>query len=207
MAQPIQERLITTAPVEIREIGDGAGARKVIRGYAAVYDSVSQDLGGFVEKLRKGCFDAALAANPQYVYCRVQHEGGTSVIGRTGSGTLRVGSDEKGLWYECDLPDTQAGRDIEVLIRRGDIDKSSFCFSVAKAEDELWNWRTNPPLREVLKCGLHDVAPVSGPAYEATSVDMRSGASAARARAFTLTAELRKAEAAAKLAGLKHALK
>jgi HK97 family phage prohead protease len=125
--------------VEIRTGTDGG---KTLVGYAAMFDSLSEDLGGFREIIRKGAFDATLASKPD-VSARIQHAGGLNTIGRTTNGTLRLGVDKKGLKYEVDLPDTTAARDIHALVKRGDINKSSFAFSLRYDGDstgERWVW-------------------------------------------------------------------
>ncbi len=162
-----------TPTVEIRKNSDGT---KTLTGYAAVFDSLSEDLGGFREVIRKGAFDESLAENPD-VSARIQHMGGLSTIGRTTNGTLRLSTDKKGLKYEVDLPDTSAARDIYALVSRGDIDKSSFAFSLRNDGDQPsqeWFCESDPPTRELLRVNLHDVAPVDGPAYMDTTVSARA---------------------------------
>ncbi len=149
------------------------GEKPKITGYAAVFDSESNDLGGFIEIIRRGAFDETLAENPD-VAARVQHMGGLMTIGRTTNGTLKLKADKKGLHYEVDPANTSAGRDILELIRRGDINKSSFAFSLRGQTGARWNFEANPPRRELLSVNLHDVAPVDGPAYNDTSVAVRS---------------------------------
>jgi len=167
------ERHITYSKVELRA-PEGEENGRILQGYAAVYESLSHDLGGFVERVAPGAFDDALADPDLDVLCRVQHQDGLLVVGRTKSGTLEVGSDDRGLWYRCVLPDTQAGRDIAVLVERGDIDQSSFAFELHPDGIEEWDWSYDPPLRILRKVHLYDVAPVSGPAYEATTAHIRS---------------------------------
>jgi HK97 family phage prohead protease len=166
-------RSVTEHPeLEVREGPDG---KPRIAGYAAVYNSLSVDLGGFVEIIRPGAFDRSLAEDPD-VLARIQHEGGLSIIGRTTSGTLKVWTDKKGLRYEALVPDTTAGRDILELVKRGDISKSSFAFSLRRddgIEPQAWNFEAEPVLRELLNLNLHDVAPVDDPAYPATSAQLR----------------------------------
>lgn len=164
---------IDAAQIEVREDENGT---PVVSGYAIVYDAVSRDLGGFKEIVRRGAVDEALKGKPD-VLCRVQHQGGTSVIGRTKNGTLRLWSDTRGLRYECSPADTQQGRDIVTLIRRKDIDASSFAFSLGDLElDQRWDFNQAPPLRELLRINLHDVAPVDVGAYPAASVGLRAEA-------------------------------
>lgn len=144
-------------------------------GYAAVYNRKSVDLGGFVEVIEPGAFDEAIAESPD-VAARVQHQPGLGTIGRTRNGTLKLTGNAKGLKYEVQPPDTQAGRDIVQLIRRGDISGSSFAFTLRgeRATAERWDWSTTPATRHLLRVNLHDIAPVDGPAYLDTSVSVRS---------------------------------
>jgi len=148
---------------------DDKDQRRRLSGYAAVYNSLSNDLGGYREIIRPGAFDECLAEAPD-ISARVQHAGGLATIGRTSNGTLKVSADARGLWYVCTLPDTQAAADIFALVEKGFIDKSSFAFTLRGEEGDRWNWQTDPPLRELLNVDLHDVAPVDGPAYPASSV-------------------------------------
>jgi HK97 family phage prohead protease len=165
---------VNNAPeVEIRKAADGS---TVLVGYAAIFNSLSEDLGGFREIIREGAFDQALAERPD-VAARVQHMGGLSTIGRTTNGTLKLSVDDKGLRYEVTPPNTSAGRDIVELVSKRYINKSSFAFSLREDGDkpaENWFFESDPPTRELLNVNLYDVAPVDGPAYEATSINVRA---------------------------------
>lgn len=165
--------------MEMRTAQNGVST---LHGYAAVYDSPSVDLGNAIEYVRRSAFTRTLrdvAEGRNVVRARVQHMGGLHTIGSTQNGTLRLLSDSHGLKYECDLPDTSAGRDIGALVARGDINRSSFAFQVHGDAGERWNFRANPPTRELLDVDLRDVAPVDDAAYPATLVEARS---AVRAR-------------------------
>lgn len=160
--------------VEVRKADKGMQ----LFGYAARFDSLSENLGGFREVIRRGAFSRSLAESPD-VSARIQHEGGMLTIGRTTNGSLRLKEDDNGLFYEVDLPNTGAGRDIFELVSKGYIDKSSFAFSLrddGEQEPQRWHFDQDPALRELFNVNLHDVAPVDGPAYQQTSVSVRDGA-------------------------------
>lgn len=107
----LETRLISDLPqLEVKKEENG---RTVIRGYAAVFDSPSQDLGGFVEIVERGAFDDVMRSNPD-VFGKYNH---TRVIGRTSSGTMRLTVDDRGLRYEIDPP--RAAADVVELIERG----------------------------------------------------------------------------------------
>lgn len=147
------------------------GKPPVIRGYAAVYEKPSEDMG-FIETLQRGAFKNVLSRTPD-VRCLIDHEGGLLVLGRTTSGTLKLWEDETGLGYECTPPDTTAGRDILTLIGRGDINQCSFAFSLADNGD-TWTLKDGTTYRTISEIGeLFDVSPVTYPAYPDTTVAVR----------------------------------
>ena len=156
--------------VEFRDAAAGSAAVGVLAGYAAVYERLSQNLGGFVEKVAHGAFAQSLADNNP-VLARYNHDD-NQLLGTTEAETLRVSSDETGLPYDVDLPDTSVGRDVAVLAKRGDVRYSSFAF---RTLEDAWSVTDQGfPLRTLVKVQLVDVAPVNNPAYRDTSVGMRS---------------------------------
>jgi Escherichia/Staphylococcus phage prohead protease len=156
------------ANAEIRAKADGS---KTISGYAALFNSMSEDLGGFREIIRQGAFTKTLA-NGADVRALFNHEP-DNILGRTTAGTLRLKEDSVGLFFECDLPDTTYANDLYVSIKRGDINQSSFGFYCVA---DNWVSMQDAPgtLREVLEADVFDCSPVTFPAYQATSVNARS---------------------------------
>lgn len=153
--------------VELRA-GKGLG---VLTGYAAVFNSRSQNLGGFVEQVDPAAFNKTLGDKAP-VIARFNHEDNFP-LGTTAAGTLRLFVDKHtGLRYEVDLPDTTAGRDVKELATRGDLHQSSFAFRTVR--DKWENGPEGLTLRTLLEVQLIDVAPVMNPAYTDTSVGMRS---------------------------------
>lgn len=163
------ERRHITAAVEWRAAADGKGPG-VLFGYAAKYNTLSQNLGGFVETVAPGAFDKSIADGVR-VMCRYNHKD-SHLLGTTEAKTLRLSLDDVGLLYEVDLPDTSSGRDCAALAARGDVRYSSFAFYCM--EDE-WDLSENDfPRRTLEQLQLVDVAPVNSPAYLDTSVAKRS---------------------------------
>lgn len=163
------EKRVLEAKIELRAAKNGSGPGQMV-GYAAKYNKLSQDLGGFFEKLAPGCFNSVMQDD-----CRcLRNHDDDHLLGRTASGTLELMLDDVGLMYSCELPDTTAGRDTAESIRRGDMTGSSFQFSIAM-DGALWDWDGPSPMRTITKIGrLYDVSPVTNPAYLDTDVDMRS---------------------------------
>jgi uncharacterized protein len=147
------------------------GGRK-IAGHAAVFD-VETEIGMFSEIVRPGAFARAIQQG-QDVRALFNHDE-NHVLGRTRNGTLRLEEDARGLAVEIDPPDTQVGRDVVELIRRGDVSQMSYAFVV---QSEKWTERKGGrPLREVLDLDLYDVSPVTYPAEITTEVGLRSAES------------------------------
>lgn len=159
------ERRFTSVPVEVR-----AGADKLtIGGYAAKFERMSQNLGGFVEIIDRSFFNKSRGDGWPGVLARYNHDD-NMLLGTTGAGTLRLSLDEIGLDYAIDMP--AARSDVYELVQRQDVRQSSFAF-IAYEDD----WTTSDqgfPLRRLVSGRLMDVAPVNTPAYEDTSVGLRS---------------------------------
>ena len=172
----VEHRYYTvTDTIELRKKEDGT---EVLFGYAVKYNSLSRMIGwGFREKFEPGAFDAVLAADPANldndIVALFQHNP-MWVLGRRSSGTLKLGSDETGLWYEAELPNTQAGNDLRELVRRGDVRHSSFGFIVAP-EGQRWERpeKKADEIRVITNVSwLADVSPVTDPAYADTEVSL-----------------------------------
>ena len=152
---------------DVEHRADDAG-KMTVAGYAAVFGEIADIGGHFREVLTRGAFEKTLASSDIRAY--FGHDRGR-VLGRKSAGTLRLREDEKGLAVEIDLPDTSDGRDARTLIERGDISGMSFGFVVTKQE---WDETGETPLRTIREVILDEVSIVSEPAYDGTSIAMRS---------------------------------
>ena len=135
-----------------------------IRGYAAVYNSDSEWMGGFYEQIEAGAFDSVLDNDVRAYFNHDEN----LLLGRVSSGTLRISTDKRGLFYEVDLPNTTYANDLVELMKRGDVNQSSFAFLIEK---DRWEQRDGLTYRIIEKVSrLLDVSPVAQPAYpDATS--------------------------------------
>ena len=150
-----------------------AAGKRTVSGYAAVFDQPSEDFGGWREVIAPGAFDGVLASSD--CRCLVNHDR-NQVLGRTASKTLALSVDERGLKFECSMPDTQYARDLAACMERGDIDQCSFAFSVAMGGSK-WEEQDKTTIRTITKISrLYDVSVVTYPAYPQTSADIRSHA-------------------------------
>ena len=138
----------------------------VVRGYAAVYDSDSEFMG-YYEQIEKGAFDDVLNDDVRAYYNHDENY----LLGRVSSGTLRIGTDKRGLFYEVDLPKTSYANDLVELMKRGDINQSSFAFLIG---EDRWEQRDGKTYRIISKISrLLDVSPVAQPAYPAATSELK----------------------------------
>jgi HK97 family phage prohead protease len=191
MNSTVETRRITVNEFEIREDAATEGMR--FAGYAAVFDSPSEPLP-FIEQIRPGAFATSLSSRNE-IKMFVNHDT-TRVLASKRAGTLRLSEDSHGLRVEADLPPTTDGKDLAILMRRGDVDSMSFGFSVPKGGDA---WSPDGATRELREVRLHEVSIVTAfPAYAATSAGVRSLenlAAATGADASLLDAAITKLEA------------
>ncbi len=161
---PDAERRALVRRVETRADGD----KVTVAGYAAVFGETA-DIGGYFREIfAPGAFGNSLKSGDIRAY--FDHDSGR-VLGRSSARTLRLKEDEKGLAVEIDLPDTSDGRDVKELISRGDVSGMSIGFMVTK---QTWDETVDPPTRTIQEVILREVSIVSEPAYEGTSIALRS---------------------------------
>jgi HK97 family phage prohead protease len=167
----IERRYVPLAAgAEIRAESDAPLTR--INGLACPWDSLSVELwrdwesGKPVhERFFAGAFADVLAGNPDIIVPR-DHDP-SRLLGRTSSGTASVFETARGLEYWVDPPDTEEGRSAVVLVRRGDVRGSSFAFLPSTVD---WTEEDTRIIRNVRKVSLlHDVSPVTNPAYPESS--------------------------------------
>jgi HK97 family phage prohead protease len=152
-----------------------ASGQTAIVGYAARFNVLSLDLGGFREMILPGAFDKVLSRQrgKQDVIAVFNHDPNI-LLGRTSSGTLELSTDDKGLKYSVTPPAERA--DIISLILRRDLRGSSFAFTVSK-DGESYASDASGAVRSISQIsGLYDVGPVVSPAYPSstTGISMRS---------------------------------
>jgi len=161
-----RETRIATA--ELRVVAaDGTPTK--IAGHAAKFDSLSEDLGGFRERIAPGAFAKSIQSGD--IRALWNHDANI-VLGRNKAGTLRLSEDSAGLAFEVDAPDTQLVRDMVMApIARGDVNQCSFGFYTMA---DKWAKVDGEWIRTLLECELFDVSPVTYPAYPSTDVAVRS---------------------------------
>jgi len=150
-----------------------------IKGYALVFNRLSEDLGGFREQIAPE-FVARTLREGLDVRALYNHDSGV-VLGRTKAGTLRLDRDTHGLATAIDPPDPINPANLLESIRRGDISGMSFSF---RTLEDNWDFKSDPPIRMLLDGIIREVSVVTFPAYADTSVAVRSLQEAARSSGY-----------------------
>jgi HK97 family phage prohead protease len=156
----METRIVETT-LELREDGDGMR----LEGYAAIFNSRSENLGGFTETIKPGAFRGSLRSRNDIKFL-FNHDTG-AILGSTRAGTLTLTEDDRGLRVSALLPQTSLGRDIRELVSRGDLSGFSFGFSMPARGGDSWNSDGTERTLEAVR--LHEVSLTAFPAYPATN--------------------------------------
>jgi uncharacterized protein len=154
---------------ELRATG---GKSPRLAGYAAVFGTLSEDLGGFREKIAPGAFSRSLRSNTGDQLALVHHRP-ELILGRRSAGTLHLAEDQHGLSFTIEMPPTQAARDLLVSVERRDVAGASFGFSVPQGGDK-WDVVGGQAIRTLVDVDLFEITITGTPAYPDTEVALRA---------------------------------
>ena len=166
--------------LEIRNLGNlqlrQEGDSRLIEGCAIVFNSVSEDLG-FREIIESTAISQDLIDNSD-IYLNFNHDD-DKILGRwnKGHGSLNVELRKNGVYFSIEAPKNDLGDTVLEYLKRGDVDKCSFCFWIDHDDEEAetWTYEDGVAIRTIHKiAGLHDLSIVWTPAYSETTVSARS---------------------------------
>ena len=164
------EKEIRSIDVQFRNESDN----RTIDGYALVFNSLSHNLGGFVETISPNALDGVLERSD--VVALLNHDNSRGILGRSrfGKGSLKLSVDDHGLRFVVEAPHTSLGDECLEYLRRGDATQCSFAFTVGSdtwtKRDDGTYLRTINSFDQIFDCSILTCTP----AYEATSVSCRS---------------------------------
>jgi HK97 family phage prohead protease len=167
-----ERRRVPVDKIEIRAKDDGS---YTFEGHAAVFDEMSDDLGGgfgsFREMLKRGAFKGVLKDDVRLLF----NHNPDLVLARTTSGTLKLTEDPRGLKVIADVAPTSYASDLRVLLERGDVSQMSFAFRIGEAGADEWHEDEDGNVtRTILRVGeMFDVSAVTYPAYPQTDAAAR----------------------------------
>jgi HK97 family phage prohead protease len=163
----MERRTVTLETIRIEKREDG---RPRLVGHAAVFNQLSEDLGGFREQILPGAFIEAIEKDDIRA---LWNHNPDHVLGRKAAGTLTLAEDVRGLAIEILPPDTQVGRDLVTLLERGDVNQMSFGFSVRPGGQDWAKDDNGQVVRTLKRVRLFDVSPVTFPAFPQTDIAVR----------------------------------
>jgi HK97 family phage prohead protease len=154
----------TSAKVELRDDGTVG----TIVGYPIVYNKDSEDMG-FIERIAPGAAKKALKRSD---IRGLKNHDPSLIFARQGVNLTFV-NDKHGLRYEATPIDTRNFREIADEVRLGLLTGQSFGFTIKS--DEWEDLDTDHPTRTITEIDqIFDVGPVTYPAYQDTTVALRS---------------------------------
>lgn len=166
--EPVQEE----QPIDnnVEEVEE----ERIIEGYAIVFNELSEDLGGFREMIMPEAVNEELI-NKSDIYYLYNHNDNSTPLARSnhGQGSLELTIDSKGLKYRFNCINSE----FYELVKRGDLDKSSFAFSLPKdGSGEIWEKSEEYNyIRKIVKIEqLFDCSAVLVPAYSQTELYARN---------------------------------
>lgn len=158
----LERRQFEAGGFEVREDGDGFR----IEGYAALFDSRSENLGGFTETIQRGAFRKSLDSRNNVMF--YYNHNTSQVLASTRAGTLRLEEDERGLKVSASVAPTSYGNDAKILVERGDVTGFSFGFSMP-SDGAGDSWNPDGTERILKSVRLFEVSLVGSPAYSETN--------------------------------------
>lgn len=164
--------LLERRSFEFRAELSGEPSRPKISGYAVVWNSMSEDLGGFREMIAPMAFTQTLADKSVRRHAFWNHDS-RLVLGSEENGSLVVRQDDKGLYFEATPQPTSYANDLLLLMRSGDVKKCSFGFMCYAGGSKWHESDSGQVIRTVSNARLYEVSIVTEPAYQATSADVR----------------------------------
>lgn len=154
-----------------------ADASRRIVGYTAIFHELSEDLGGFRERIAPGAFAETIANDD--IRALFNHDP-SLLLGRNRAGSLSLREDAHGLAFIITPGDSQLARDVMLWIKRLEVTGCSFGFRTPPGGDE-WSIVDGGNVRTLTKVRLYDVGPVTFPAYPQTDVTIPSARTRAAA--------------------------
>lgn len=151
--------------------------KQLVEGYAAVFNQRAliweSEWSGwkYMEVIDRNAFNGADMNDTVFKY---NHGDVAMILARASNNTLTMNADDKGLRISADIIDTNNGTDVYKLIKRGDLNKMSFAFTVKSERTEVD--KENKIYTRTITAfdKIYDVAVVDFPAYDGTSIQARS---------------------------------
>lgn len=157
-------RTLDTSQLSVRSLDDGT---KQISGYALTFNEPSQPMP-FIEYIKPGALDGVNLSQVLLLYGHEYND----ILARADSNTLTTKVDDKGLYFEATLADTQLANDVYNDIEAGNIKGCSFGFRLPQSGGDTWSTdnqgNTIHTITQIASVSEISLTPI--PAYTQTSV-------------------------------------
>ena len=161
-----KERRLFTKPVELRAVaGDDGG--QVFSGYVFEWNSLSQDMGGFVERVQRGATLSAVTGKKN-IFATLDHQLRVEkILGDRDTKTLRLFEDDRGFGFEISAGPTTAARDAAIVAGRNAIGVS---LAFVCGQDR-WTLENDQRVRDIVAYEeIEEISLVVDPAYRSSDV-------------------------------------
>lgn len=160
----VETRVFPVTEARVKRAEDGSPQEIVTD--VAVFDSLSENLGGFVERVDPGALQPADDVTSEFNHDPNQ------IIGRKSAGNLEIEETDESLKFRVSpVPETDDARNLVEKIDMGLVQGGSFTFRV---HDETWEEREDEPdVRTIHEATFFEGGPVTHPAYPATATELR----------------------------------
>ena len=172
-----ETRSYTATGLSVRKAANGD---MQLVGTAIVFDSPSENLGGFTEIVKYQAVQKSLQRNSD-VYMLWQHDS-SQPLARTKTGTLKLTLTRAGLDFVATMPNSPLGQNAYQAVADGTVDSVSFGFTVEPDGDKWLSDAQGNVVRELWDINVGELSPVTWAAYEAPHVDVRSAPADIRAK-------------------------
>lgn len=153
------------APAEELRIVEAKGVQPTIEGLAVPYGRLSENLGGFRERVVRGAFDDALKGMDE-MRVDVEHDA-SKLLARRSKGTAKFTSTGGGVDVSFQVPATTNGKDALEDVRVQNLDGLSVTWRREGVVDRFLE-EDGQTVREIVKAHLTGASLTCNPAYRQT---------------------------------------
>lgn len=160
-------RTFTANHLTIRR--DVESGTRQLSGYAVAFDQPSQPLP-FTEYISPHAFDNVDFSQVRLLYAHDFN----NILARVDSGTLSLKTDDKGLFFIADIPNTTLGNDVYTNVENGNIKGLSFNAQIDPNNGDTWEQGAGGVVIHTINhfASLAEISLTPIPAYTETSVQV-----------------------------------
>ena len=160
-------RTFTANHLTIRR--DVESGTRQLSGYAVAFNQPSQPLP-FTEYISPHAFDDVDFSQVRLLYAHDFN----NILARVDSGTLSLKTDDKGLFFVADIPDTTLGNDVYTNVENGNIKGLSFNAQIDPNNGDTWEQGADGKVIHTINhfASLAEISLTPIPAYTETSVQV-----------------------------------